>query len=318
MDMNPAERSFAWITLSALAAIALVAAVSRPALAAEPSNASGSTVSKSAVPSNPAFDNRLREFLQKRFLLPDPKDVQLGPVTRTTMPGVFERQITLSNDRGQSAKAQVFSDAAGKQVIVGTLFDLTKDPWQHVDLGRIHLADRPVMGSPNAPVTIVEFADFECPYCAHAFSVLETMVHTTYKGKIRVLFKNFPLNSHPWAVRAALAADCARLQNPKDFWSFAREFYTNQGFITPQNLDSRVDQTAKRLGLDTGLLNACMNNRASLERVVQDQTDGRALGVTSTPTFFINGVKVVGLPDEKAFNFVVKSQVEEATKSARK
>ncbi len=264
------------------------------------------------------FDGRLREFFQHKFHLPHAKDAEIGPAKESSIPGLFVRQVTLTNEHGQSAKAQVFSDAAGKQMIVGQLLDITKDPWERVDLSKAHLADRPVLGAANAPVTVVEFADFECPYCAHAFSVLETMVNTTYKGKIRLIFKNFPLNSHPWAVRAAVAADCARLQNPKAFWSFAREFYTRQGSITPQNLQSKVDKTAKRLGLDTTLLNVCMQNPASLQRVVQDESDGRALGVTSTPTFFVNGVRVVGLPDAKAFDFVMKSQIEEASKSARK
>jgi len=265
-----------------------------------------------------SFDDRLRQFFKQQFHLPHARDAEIGPATQSPIPGLLVRQVTLSNEHGQTAKAQVFSDAAGRQVILGQLLDITKDPWERVDLSKAHLADRPTMGPANAPVTIVEFADFECPYCAHAFSVLETMVNTTYKGKVRLIFKNFPLNSHPWAVRAAVAADCAGLQNPKAFWSFAREFYTRQGSITPQNLQSKVDKTARRLGLDTALLNVCMQNPASLQRVAQDESDGRALGVTSTPTFFVNGVRVVGLPDAKAFDFVMKSQLEAASKSALK
>lgn len=316
--MKDPERIVAWVILFSLAAIAVVATAARPARAAQSGDAGGGTISKTAVAPNPVFDKRLREFLQKRFFLSSPNEVELGPVTRSSMSGIFERKIKLTNSRGQSANAEAFSDAGGKWVIVGTLFDLTKDPWQHVDLSTAHLSDRPVLGAANAPVTVVEFADFECPYCAHAFAILETMVNTTYKGKIRLIYKNFPLNSHPWAIRAAVAADCARLQNPKAFWSFAREFYTQQGSITPQNLQGRIDDVAKHLGLDTTLINVCMQNRDSRARVAEDEADGHALGVTSTPTFFINGVKVVGLPDAKAFNFVVKSQIEEASRSARK
>ncbi len=278
----------------------------------------GNLYDLSTVQAHHTFDGRLREFLQQKFHLPLAKDVEIGPAKQSSIPGVSVREVNLTNERGQSAKTKVFSDAAGKQMILGQLLDITKDPWERADLSKAHLADRPVLGAADAPVTVVEFADFECPYCAHAFSVLETMVNTTYKGKIRLIFKNFPLNSHPWAIRAAVAADCARLQNPKAFWSFAREFYTKQGTITPANLQSRVDETAKRLGLDTTLLNVCMKNRASLERVAQDEADGRALSVTSTPTFFVNGVRVIGLPDAKAFDFVMKSQIEEASNSARK
>ena len=99
-------------------------------------------------------------------------------------------------------------------------------------------------------MTIVEFADFECPFCAHAFSVIETLVNTTYKGKVKVIFKAYPLNVHPWAMKAAEAAECARMQNPAAFWDFARYFYTNQGSINAKNIQDNVDKLAKSQKLD--------------------------------------------------------------------
>jgi protein-disulfide isomerase len=173
------------------------------------------------------------------------------------------------------------------------------------------------MGSANAPVTIIEFADFECPFCARAFGTLETMVHTTYKDKIKVLYKNYPLNSHPWAIRAALGAECARLQNPEAFWDFARDYYTSQGSITLQNIDDHIHATAKRLNLDVPTLDACMAGKAAKERVEQDQKDGTLVGVQSTPTLFVNGVRVVGLPEEKAFDWVVTQQLNESGKGGQ-
>src|SRR6185437_1577541 len=120
------------------------------------------------------------------------------------------------------------------------LFDLA-DPWEHVDLKKLHLDDRATLGPASAPVTIIEFADFECPFCARAFSEVETLVNTTYKGKVRLIWKNYPLNVHPWAEQAAIAAECARQQNPEAFWAFARSFYHDQSDITPQNLREHID-----------------------------------------------------------------------------
>lgn len=295
--------------------IASVLAIFAPtgfAIAADTPQASP-TAPPNALPPNPELDQRVTTWIQRKFMINDPAHIQLGPVVPTVMKGLYSRSIRISNDRGQSVGATMYTNISEDQMILsqmqGQMYDLTKDPWEKVDLKQLHLDDRPVMGPPNAPVTIVEFADFECPFCAHAFSTLETMVHTTYKDKIRVIYKNYPLNSHPWAIRAALGAECARLQNPEAFWEFARDYYSNQGAITVKNIDDHIHATAKRLNLDVPTLDACMAGKAAQARVEEDQKDGTVAGVGSTPTLIVNGVRVVGLPEEKAFDWVVDEQL---------
>jgi protein-disulfide isomerase len=309
--------------MAAVCATIAAATLTLTSLIAAPCFAAGATPgahpqSVGPMPPNPTFDAKLKEYLQKRFMIADPNLIQLGPMVKTPMPGIAARMVRASNDKGQSQTVELFSDASGNFFILGQMYDMEKDPWQRIDLKPLHLTDRPAMGSPTAPVTIVEFADFECPFCAHAFSVLETMVHTTYKDKLRVIFKNYPLNVHPWARRAAAGAECARLQNPDAFWDFARDFYTNQGKITPKNIDDNINSEAKKLSLDVPTLDACMNTKSTIDRVNEDEKDGAAVGVTSTPTFFINGVRIVGLPEEKAFDWVINRQIEDATKHASK
>jgi protein-disulfide isomerase len=266
-----------------------------------------------ALPPNPAIDARVTTYMQKRFMIDDPSHIQLGPAVPTDMPGIYTRNIHISNDRGQSVSATMYTNQSEDQMLLSqvplTIFDMTKDPWGKVDLKGIHLEDRSVMGPASAPVTIVEFADFECPFCARAFGTLETMVHSTYKDKIRVIYKNYPLNSHPWAIRAAIGAECARLQNPDTFWEFARDYYTNQGSITVKNIDDHIHDTAKRLNLDIPTLDACMAGKAAPARIAEDQKDGGVVGVTSTPTLFVNGIRIVGLPEEKAFEWVLSQQL---------
>ena len=265
------------------------------------------------LPPNPALDAKITNYVQKRFMISDPSHIVLGPTVVSPIKGLNARSLKVSNDRGQSVSATIYVTTAGDQMILSQIpiqiYDLSKDPWEKIDLKSIHLEDRPTMGSANAPITIVEFADFECPFCARAFGTLETMVHTNYKDKIRVLYKSYPLNTHPWAIRAALGAECARLQNPETFWDFARDFYSSQGSITVQNIDEHIHATAKRLNLDVLTLDACMAGKAAKERVEQDQKDGTVVGVQSTPTLFVNGVRVVGLPEEKAFEWVVTQQL---------
>jgi len=280
-------------------------------------SAASAPANVAAVAADPARDAAMKTYLQKHFKIASPDLIKFGPAVPTSIPGLLARQMTVSNVEGQSVNTALFFDKNGSKMIIGSFLDTSAEPWGRVNLGGIHLSDNPELGPADAPITVVEFADFECPFCARAFSVLETMANTTYKDKMKVIFKNYPLNVHPWAVKAAEAAECARLQNPNAFWDFARYFYTNQGSITPKNVQEHVDKETAILKLDAPSLKACMGSAAASDRVKQDQADGNAIHVSSTPTFFINGIPVVGLPDNKVLEFVINSELAERSASAK-
>ena len=264
---------------------------------------------KAPSPAEAKRDAALKDFLQKKFRIGSADEIVLGPMEKTTLPGIFQRQVTVSNEKGQSVSVTLFSDQNETKAILGQYYDLGSDAWGRIDMKVVHLDDRPTLGPPDAPITMLEFADFECPYCAHAFGEVETLANTTYKGKIKVIFKNYPLNGHPWARSAAAAAECARLQNPSAFWDFARYFYTNQGQINPGNVQKKIDEEASTLSLDGKALKACMQAPATAQRIQQDEQDGTAVHVSSTPTFFVNGIPLVGLPEGKVFDFVINSEL---------
>jgi protein-disulfide isomerase len=293
----------------AFIAIALLGAGAARAQNASP--AGGAPVATDA-----AKDAALKIYLQKHFKIPSAELVTLGPAFKTPITGLLARQLTVKNDQGQSITAMIFFDKNEDKAIIGQYLDLGAEPWGRVNMGAVTLDDRPTQGPADAPVTIVEFADFECPFCAHAFSVIEALVNSTYKGKVKVIFKAYPLNVHPWAIKAAEAAECARLQNPATFWDFARYFYTNQGSINVNNLQDNVDKLAKEHKLDAPSLKACMANPQTEARIKQDQLDGNSIHVSSTPTFFVNGIPVVGLPDGKILEFVISSELEGKTPTA--
>src|SRR5271155_603432 len=273
-------------------------------------NAAGlSPLVAAPVATDPAKDAALKTYLQKHFKIPSAELIKLGPAFKTPIDGLLARQLTVKNDQGQSVTAMIFFDKDEDKAIIGQFLDLSAEPWGRVNMGAVTLDDRPTQGPADAPVTIVEFADFECPFCAHAFSVIEALVNSTYKGKVKVIFKAYPLNVHPWALKAAEAAECARLQNPATFWDFARYFYTNQGSINAKNIQDNVDKLAKAQKLDAPSLKACMDNPQTEARVKQDQLDGNTIHVSSTPTFFVNGIPVVGLPDGKVLDFVIDSEL---------
>ena len=294
--------------------IVLSAAVAGGAvmLAAGRADAASPAAAPAAIASNPARDQAVKLFLQRKFRIPTIEEIKLGPLERTGIPGLYGRSVAVTNDKGQTASVVMFTNPEETKAIIGQFMDLNADPWGRTDMRMIHLEDRPTLGPADAPITIVEFADFECPFCAHACSEIETLANTTYKGKIRVIYKNYPLNVHPWARTAALGAECARLQNPEAFWDFARYFYANQGQITAQNVQRRIDQETATLSLDDTVMNACMKGPQAAARVQQDQADAAAVKVSSTPTFFINGISVVGLPEGKVFNFVIDSELAKA------
>ena len=253
--------------------------------------------------------------MQKRLLVPNPKNMSLGPSTPGPFPGVSSRTVTITNPAapGQKAEIELFIDDSGKTILIAQHYAVVDNshPWEQVDLKQLHLDDRATIGPATAPVTIIEFGDFECPYCARAFSEIETVVNTTYKDRVRLIWKNFPLNVHPWAEQGAVAAECAREQNPAAFWSFARDLYRDQNEINPQNLRAHIDTYTTSLSLDAKGMNACILGKTAEDRVQQDLKDGNAIHINSTPTFIVNGVPVVGLPSGEVFDFVIKGQLPE-------
>jgi protein-disulfide isomerase len=262
--------------------------------------------------SSPGRDAKLKAALQKRLLVPNQADLSLGPPSPAPLPGVTQRTITVSGGEGQRFQVELFTDATGDKGILAQRFApfSIADPWERADMKLLHLEDRPTLGITEAPVIIVEFADFECPYCAKAFNEIETLVNTTYKGQVRLVWKAFPLQGHAWAEQAAIAAECVRQQNPQAFWTVAGDFYRDQNEITPQNLRDHIYGYANSLGIDAKALNACILGSTAEARVDQDKKDGAAVHVMSTPTFLINGVPVVGLPTSNVFDFVITSQLQ--------
>src|SRR5271155_5933204 len=170
--------------LPAIAFLAIASLGAGVALAQNASPAGGAPVATDA-----AKDAALKSYLQKHFKIPSAELVTLGPAFKAPIAGLLARQLTVKNEQGQSITAMIFFDKNEDKAIIGQYLDLSAEPWGRVNMGAVTLDDRPTQGPADAPVTIVEFADFERPVCAHAFSVIEALVNSTYKGKVKVIFK---------------------------------------------------------------------------------------------------------------------------------
>jgi protein-disulfide isomerase len=288
--------------------VAVISAVAAVALGLVGHWSTGNSLAAEGADSS--HDLKLKTFLQKRFRIPNADAITLGAPDASPFTGLFSRSVSVTDDKGGSTSLTLFTDAAGEKLVLGQVLDLSKDPWGRLDMGVAHLDDQPTMGPADAPITMVEFADYECPHCARALPHMETAVRNTYKGRLRLLYKYFPLPGHTWARAAAVAAECARVQNPDAFWDFTAAFYRDQATIDIGNIQAHVDALAADSKLDGSVLHACMLGKSADERIDQDLQDGTALHVTSTPTFFINGIPVAGDPDPKTLDFIIGSELE--------
>ena len=155
-----------------------------------------------------------------------------------------------------------------------------------------------VKGPPTAPITIVEFSDFQCPFCARAQAVLKQVLEA-YPNEVQLVFRHFPLERHPEAKIAAEAAECAARQGK--FWEYHDRLFANPAAISVTHLGV----VAEEIGLDRQALSACLETGASRARVNEDLDHGARAGVTATPTFFVNGRMVEGAQPFLTFKKII-------------
>ena len=191
--------------------------------------------------------------------------------------------------------------------------DLTQDP-----SSRISVAGRPVRGNPLAKVTIINFDDFQCPYCAQMHQQLFSDLMKTYGDRVKVIYKDYPLESiHKWAVHAAVDANCLAAQSQPAYWEFADSIHANQRSISandkgdkrPLNdqldrLDSIAAEIGRKNNLDSASLAACVKKQDDAA-VRASMAEGEKLSIDSTPTLFINGERVNGAMPTAQFRLVL-------------
>jgi len=156
----------------------------------------------------------------------------------------------------------------------------------------------PTLGPEQAPVTIIAFIDFECPYCQRSYPIFEEMVKK-YNGIVRVVFKHFPIPAiHPNAMGASIGGTCAHDQ--QKFWPYYHLLFTEKNF-SPDYISS----LAERLHLDTAKFTACLREETFSKNVMEDIQDGVTLGVQGTPTHFVNQQKIEGVVDAQTWDTIL-------------
>jgi|SRR5579871_306379 len=203
----------------------------------------------------------------------------------------------------------------GQKIIKGDVYDINKSPFQS-NLDQLKTDEQPSFGSPTAPVTIVEFGDFECPVCKQESEVFRKQLATAYADKVHVYFEDFPLETiHPWARTAALAGRCLYRENSAAFWQFHDWIYENQASVTVENISSKLQDFAKEKGIDGVQLGRCVDTKATEAEVNRSIALGHDLQVSATPTLFINGRKMDGALEYPVLEQLIKFEIEHQAKN---
>ena len=203
--------------------------------------------------------------------------------------GGFSRVVVhLSMGKQQRIEKVYFLSSDGQHFVNGAIWDLNKSPYLDT-LSHLPI-DGPSYGLPGAPLTMVVFSDFECPYCREFARTMRNQLPKQYPNDVRVIFKDFPIESiHPWAFAAAEASHCIGDNNPGAFWAFHDWIFEHQGEINAGNIREKVMAFAKSQGLDDAKAGACLDAHAKAGEVRAAMKAGEALGIQQTPTFFLNG-----------------------------
>ncbi len=286
--MFPSERRFFTLFLNRLAIVSLLLCL-------------GCSAQTNTSSISPDVNERVQRQIRSYFNIPPDVTITVGTPSPSEFPNYELIPVTMARgDKSQSSDFLLSKD--GKTLIRFTKLDLTKDPFAET-MKQIDIANRPVRGNPDAKVTIVNFDDFECPFCARMHSTLMSDILPEYKDKVKIVYKDYPLlQIHPWAQHAANDANCLAKEKGPAYWELADYLHANQRSINPQpqdlqasfaEIDKQTLDFGRKNGADLTQLQACIKAQSDAT-VKASMAEGDKLGVNATPTVFVNGERLEG------------------------
>jgi protein-disulfide isomerase len=259
-----------------------------PSLQAQQSGAAAA-----AAPAGPSpIQESVEAYLRNLYAFGPDVQLTVGPLKETPVAGLMETDVAVKIGEEKQV-AQFYVSRDGKFLFRGELSDMSKDPLAEAR-ARIQTKDAAVLGPANAPVTLVEFSDFECPVCRNLHDALRTLM-PKYARQVRVVFKDYPIEQiHPWARTAAIAGRCAYQQDPQAFWKIYDLIYDHQEIISAENAWEKMLDYASQSGLNADTFKSCMASPEPGAAIDASRSNGQELDVNSTPTIFVNGRRLVG------------------------
>jgi protein-disulfide isomerase len=254
---------------------------------------------------DPMLERHIEVLVRSQYNVPQDYSVTLGARKPSQIPGYDALPVTLS--RGAKTTAVDFLISTDNKTLARLeTFDLVKDPAFSIDV-----AGRPVRGNPAAKVTLVNFDDLECPYCARMHQSLFPATLERYKNTVRFIYKDDPLvDLHPWAMHASVDANCLAAQSDDVYWTYVDYLHSHGQEVNGEDrnvqksfaaLDRIARQEATLGKLDEDKLNACMAKQdETLVRASAKEAD--SLGINGTPALFVNGERIDGaVPAEQVW-----------------
>jgi len=252
-----------------------------------------------------ALNRRIEVLVRSQFGIPPEVSVSLGQRKPSQISGYDSLPITLAHGASKKEIGFLISSDNTKLARLET-FDLAKDPVFNIDV-----AGRPIRGNPNAKVTVINFDDLQCPYCARMHTSLFPQTMDRYKDKVRFIYKDDPLSEiHPWAMHAAVNANCIAAQSPDTYWNFVDYIHAHGQEVSGEDrnaqksfatLDRIARQEATLAKLDSTKLDACLAKQDDAQ-VRASAKEAESLGIEGTPAVFVDGERINGaLPAEQVW-----------------
>jgi protein-disulfide isomerase len=290
-----------------VAAFAILATLAGAQQKAASSTADSKT-SKSAAEPNLPSEETVNAFLQQMLGM-NPSTTWKVTDIKPAVGGLAEVTVLISGPQGSQSNT-FFVTPDGTHALSGQLMPFGAHPFEAARNKLAKEAAGPSRGPAEAPVVLVEFSDLQCPHCKEEQPNLDRLL--TEDKNVRLVYQNFPLPSHDWAAKAAAYADCIAAVSGDAFWKFIESVYLAQSDITAANSDQKLNGLADAAGAKSADTATCAAKPETVGRVERSVLLGKSLGVTGTPTLFINGRQVGGVPFE-----TLKSLVDFAVQPAK-
>ncbi len=251
----------------------------------------------------PDVARKIERQVRSYYSIPSDVTVKVGAIVASKdLPGYDEVAVTIDQGGGRQKDYKFLVSRDRNTMLRLIKFDLTKDPYQEVR-SKIDVTGRPVRGAKDAKVVIVDYDDFECPYCARMHQTLFPELLKEYGDRVAFIYKDYPLAEiHPWAIHAAVDANCLAAQNADAYWDFADQIHAKKPEIDREETSAaRFDAIDKltllqgqKHNVDGAKLAACVKaqNDDAIRASMKEADD---IGVDATPTLFVNGQKIDGV-----------------------
>jgi protein-disulfide isomerase len=264
---------------------------------------------KTASPNLPS-EETVNAFLHQWFGYDSSLTWKIVSIKPSEIEGLSEINTVLSGAQGQQ-NLKLYVTPDGKHAVNGEIMPFGAHPFAAAQKELERGLNGPSHGPADAPVTVVDFSDLQCPHCKDAHPIIEKLM--SENKNVRVVFQSFPLPMHDWAAKAAAYADCVNRSSNDAFWKFIASVYGAQSDITAANADEKLTALADGAGVKGADIAACADKPETTSRVEKSVALGKAVDVNSTPTLFVNGRKLPAVPYDvlqKLVDFAAKENTQ--------